>query len=100
MRYDWWSYVKSVIRKYGKGNTNTDEEKAVNAAIDATNALPDAEHRMKVISMVFWDRTHTIQGAADSIPCSWATAQRWQSDFIVEVAKNFSCNGLWTEKLI
>jgi len=36
--------------------------------------------------MVFWRRSHTLDGAALSIPCSYRTAQRYHSEFILLVA--------------
>lgn len=94
MRYDWWSYAKSMIRRYKHGNVNEAEKNAVEAAIDVTKERINGYDMLKVIDLVFWDRTHTLDGAALQIPCSWKTAQRWQAEFIMEVAKNFNCKGL------
>lgn len=94
MRYDWWTYAKSMIQRYKSGNVSDAEKNAVEAAIDVTKELMGGEDRLKIIELVFWERTHTLDGAAMQIPCGWRTAQRWQADFIMEVAKNFCCNGL------
>lgn len=37
---------------------------AVRAAIANTLALPDGDERMQMVRMVFWDRTHTLDGVA------------------------------------
>lgn len=94
MRYDWWTYAKSIIRRYRSGNVNEAEKNAVDTAIETTKEMIGGDDRLKVIELVFWARTHTLGGAAMQIPCAWRTAQRWQADFIMEVAKNFRCNGL------
>lgn len=94
MRYDWWTYAKSMIRRYKRGYVNEAERNAVDSAIDATKERIGGDDMLKVIELVFWDRTHTLDGAALQIPCSWRTAQRWQAEFIMEVARNFNCKGL------
>lgn len=99
MKYFWWSYVKSIIRRYKTGDTNEAERNAVNAAIDVAKERIYGDDMLKVIELVFWNQTHTLEGAALQIPCCWRTAQRWQSEFIMEVARNFNCNGLIKEKM-
>lgn len=95
MRYNWWGYAKDMIRRYPLGAVNQNEANAVNAAIAATERLPNGPARLKVIELVLWKGTHTLEGAALQIPCSERTARYWQADFIKLVAKNFCCNGLF-----
>lgn len=59
---------------------------AVECAIADTLRLRDGAERMKIIELVYWRRTHTLEGAAQTIPCSIATAWRWHGDFIRQVA--------------
>ena len=92
-RFGWWSYVKDMIRRY-PGETNPDETRAVGIAIEDTQRLLDGDDRMKVIRMVFFKQTHTLQGAALNVPCSYETAKRWTQQFIRLVAKSFECCGL------
>lgn len=92
-RYGWWSYVKNMINRY-PGKTNEEETKAVRIAVEETNRLLDGSDRMKVINMVFFKKTHTLQGAALNVPCSYETAKRWTQQFIRLVAKSFECCGL------
>lgn len=88
-RYDWWGYVKGMIRRYPDGYVNEKEAAAVKSAIDGTNQMNNGDDRLKIIDLVFWKRTHTLPGAAMQIPCSERTARRWHTEFIKEVAKNF-----------
>lgn len=94
-RYDWWSYIKAVIRRYpalkGKALSGIamKENEAVRAAVEQTEALPNGAERLAVIDMVFWKQTHTLAGAALTIPCGERTARRWHTEFIKTVAKNY-----------
>lgn len=94
-RYDWWSYIKAVIRRYPelKGREMSGialrEKEAVEAAIAATERMRNGMDRLAVIRMVLWDKTHTLEGAALMIPCHYETARHWHSDFIKEVARQF-----------
>jgi len=92
-RYDWWPYVKGMMRRF-PDQTNDEETRAVKAAIEETELLPDGADRMKVIRMVFFRETHTLQGAALNVPCSYETAKRWTQQFIKAVARAFSCGSL------
>ena len=67
------------------------EYEAVQRAIVATERMSAARDRLKVIELVFWKRSHTLDGAALTIPCSYRTARRYHSEFILMVA---SCYGL------
>jgi hypothetical protein len=126
-RYDWWPYVKGIIRRYPSlkeeyadlhtqsiianysgmpGNsgpsrsteliairqlptTRQREYEAVRSAIATTERYRDGLDRLKVIKLILWDNTHTIQGAALQIPCSWVTAARWHGEFIRLVASYY-----------
>ena len=92
-RYGWWSYVKDMIRRY-PDRTTKEESKAVKTAIEETEKLCDGADRMKVIQMVFFKQTHTLQGAALNVPCSYETAKIWTQQFIRLVARSFRCCGL------
>ncbi len=127
-RYDWWSYVKGMIRRYPGlverekelHNTsispvlsglprpinsvsdptgaaalrelpeiNRKEMDAVREAIEETKNLKTGNERLKIIRLVFWDRSHTVTGAAMQIPCSDRTAREWHRDFIYLVAQKY-----------
>lgn len=93
-RYDWWGYIKAVIRRYPALKSQDvhgaalRERGAVQAAVEDTEGLRDGAERLKLIDMVFWKQTHTLSGAAMQIPCSERTAQEWHRQFIRLVAKN------------
>lgn len=65
------------------------EYQAVADAIRITMKERDGKDRLKLIELMFWARSHTLQGAADVIPTSYMTARRWHAEFIRNVARQF-----------
>lgn len=82
-RYGWWPYAKWMIRSYkGGGLMTKDERAAVEAAVKETEQLADGGERLRLIDLVLWKRTHTLQGAAMEVYVSERTAQEWHRQFI------------------
>jgi hypothetical protein len=82
-----------MIRNYKGGGLMTKSERAaVEEAIAETEQLVDgakaaqgADHhaeRLRLIDLVLWKRTHTLQGAAMAVYVSERTAQEWHRQFI------------------
>lgn len=65
------------------------EYQAVADAINAAARKRDGRERLILVDMMFWARSHTLHGAANAIGVSYRTANRWHSEFIRAVAKNF-----------
>ena len=96
--YPWWGYVRYIVRRYPVLDKTTPDQEmsltdsndwsAVKSAIDYTERKENSFDRLKMIRMVHWDRTHTLEGAALSISCSRRTAAYWQREFFEEVARN------------
>ena len=93
IRYPWWGYVKGILKQYGWALANlphvlTDSQmEAVCRAIDETMLLQSGEQILRVVDLVLIKRTHTIAGAALTIPVSEYTAKRWHGNFIRAVAR-------------
>lgn len=92
--YKWWGYIKDVVREY-PGSRSSElsgvalrEHEAVKKAVDTTTMMDGGANRLKVISMVHWERTRTLEGAALAVPCEKTTAYRWQRKFFEETARN------------
>lgn len=82
-RYGWWAYAKWMIRSYKGGGLMTKAERAaVEDAIAETEQLIDGAERLRLIDLVLWKRTHTLQGAAMAVYVSERTAQEWHRQFI------------------
>lgn len=60
---------------------------AINRALVDIGQLPDGDLRLKIVQMVYFDKTHTIDGAAEKVYTSTRTVQRWLSNFICTVGK-------------
>lgn len=126
-RYDWWPYVKGMIRRYpalkaeyadlhstsvtadysgmpkGGGarraleavalrelpSTSQREYEAVRRAEETTGRYRNGRDRLRVIKLVLWDRSRTLEGAASMVPCSYMTVRRYHYEFICLVAKNY-----------
>lgn len=92
-RYSWWGYIKAVIRRYPSltdaevSGVALREKEAVRAAVEATERLDNGADRLMVVDLVFWSRTHTLEGAAMQVHVSERTARRWHTEFIMLVGK-------------
>lgn len=92
--YKWWGYIKAIIREYPRSRSSElsgvelREHEAVKKAVDETVKMDGGANRLKVISMVHWERTRTLEGAALATPCSRSWAAKWQRDFFEETARN------------
>lgn len=92
-RYTWRGYAKSMIARYPE-KVNENEKQAVEKAIEKTKAMKNGDVRLEVVELVLMKGTHTIAGAALKCYCGERTAYNYHRDFIDEVGRNFSCNGL------
>lgn len=68
---------------------NRREMDAVRAAIRYIEGLPSGRERMELVKLYYWQRSHTLFGAANAIHVSEKTALRWNRELILQVAKNF-----------
>lgn len=64
------------------------EYEAVRQAAEETANYRDGTFRMKFIELLFWKKTHTLEGAAMACNTSYRTARRWHTDFIMLTAEN------------
>lgn len=55
---------------------------AVEKAIKKTKLLKTGLERLKLVDMVFWKQSHTLDGAAYALCFSYETAKQYHSDFI------------------
>lgn len=91
----WWGYMKFIVRKYGSLKDKTTdglerrEMEAVRRACESTIRLRDGRNRLDLIDLIFWKRSHNLQGAALKLSVSDRTALRWHGDFIKAVAREF-----------
>lgn len=55
---------------------------AVASAISTTLRYRNGHERLQLISLVYWQRTHTLDGAALRLSVSPGTAKAWHSGFV------------------
>lgn len=72
-----------VLRRAGSA-TRLREHDAVAYAI--SQADPET---LNLIRLVFWDSSHTLEGAALSMHISYGTAKNWVHEFLMDVAGRF-----------
>lgn len=66
------------------------EYNAVEKAIQTTlKTCRDGAERMRLIELVFFKQSHTLQGAAMACNISYGTAKNWHNRFIETTARNF-----------
>lgn len=73
-----------VIRAISSGSVA--ELEAVQKAIDNILLTENGEEIIKIIDMLFWKQTHTLQGAALKMHLSYNTAKRRYESFLKCVA--------------
>lgn len=71
------------------------EYESVCTALDIISARNNGAIHIRLIKLVYWDRTHTLAGAARKLHISEITARRWHSEIIYLVAEKY---GLYEPK--
>lgn len=66
--------------------TEGKEYNAVRQAIEYTAKLKSGTERNALIDMVFFKKSHSLEGAAIALFISYSTAKRWHKEFILAVA--------------
>lgn len=56
---------------------------AVAQALEISSHLTSGLARVKMIEMVYFRRSHTLEGAALRIPCDVRTVKTWNNDFLL-----------------
>ena len=62
------------------------EYDAVRKAVAVTEHMRTGADRLKLLNLVFWKQSHTLQGAAMAVNISYDTAIDYHGDFIMVVA--------------
>lgn len=62
---------------------------AVREALRETERGPDGRHRITLVRLVYWRRTHNLAGAAQVVGISERTAKRWNVRFLRLVGEKY-----------
>ena len=66
------------------------EYEAVRKAVEAAGSISGNGHlRVKLVEMVYFKRSHTLEGACQTLHISYVTGKRYNQDFLCGIAKNF-----------
>jgi hypothetical protein len=69
--------------------TKQREYEAVRRAIEATKRMTNGAQRLRIIELVYWKRSHTVEGAAMRVGYSTDRGKQLHGEFIRLVAKNY-----------
>ncbi len=94
-KYIGWDYVKAVLREYGEYKNNPEkcrlkpfQIEAVEKTLEEVKAMSNPDERLKMIELVFWERSHTLQGAALKVYVSYETAVLWHKKIVERLGVN------------
>lgn len=67
---------------------------SVKEALQQTSRKTNGKWRCRMIELVYFRKSHTLQGAALECHISYATARLWHREFIYLVAKRMELKGI------
>ena len=88
------AYMREVLRSYPElcsknGRTKNEQKRVeiVRRVLETVERMPNAMGRMEIIKRVYFDGTHTLQGAALLLPVSERQAQKWNRELMETMEK-------------
>ena len=87
---DWRKQARRALREYPrakKRNSDNDQPviEAVEFAMKMQSEYYNAQERMRMIRLVYFVRTHTLQGAAVDVEYSIETVKKWNLEILTAV---------------
>lgn len=85
------AYIRDILNDYPHIYAKPHEQRTeneqrriaiVNSVLEVVEHMPDARSKRKFIDMVYFKKSHTLQGAALNIPIGYRTAIRWNAHII------------------
>ena len=80
--------TEQAALRTGLSRQQQKELEAVEKALKTTRRGPDGKIRIKVVELVYFRDTHTIEGAAQQAHVCYNTAWKWTDAFVRLVGKN------------
>lgn len=86
------AYMREILREYPKAKNKppedrTDRESQLIAVVDRTlseiERMRDGRHRVELIRLTYFERSHTLYGAAMAIPISERQAKKWNNTLMM-----------------
>lgn len=77
----------TVLRELSRNEEK--EREAVEKALRETEETYNGKRKVRMITMVYFKQTHTLEGAIQACHVSSRWGRKWHGDFIRAVARNF-----------
>lgn len=85
------AYMREVLKEYPKAKKKPPEERTdkenrlvdiVERTLSEIERMRDGRQRMEIIRLAYFERSHTLYGAAMTIPVSRRQAEKWNAQFM------------------
>ncbi len=91
------AYIREILQSYpeikNKQIKTAQEQRRVDIveqALESIGKMKYSNSKLQIIKMVYFDRSHTLYGAALQIPVSERTAQRWNTEVMELIAEKMN----------
>lgn len=90
------AYMREILKEYPKAKRKpfverTNRELKLVGIVDRTlseiERMRDGRHRMEIIRLTYFERSHTLYGAAMTIPVSRRQAEKWNAQFMAVLSE-------------
>ena len=90
------AYMREILREYPRAKRKppgdrTDREDKLIDIVERTLSeiehMRDGRHRVELIRLTYFDRSHTLYGAAMTIPISERQAKKWNNALMMVMAE-------------
>ncbi len=82
---DWRREARKALREYPKSKRRGESTAAVDRALEMQKGYYNADARLRMVDMVYFRQTHTLQGAAVSVEYSIETVKKWNLEIMTAV---------------
>ena len=91
------AYIREILQSYPEiknKQIKTEQEQRrvdiVEQTLESIGKMKYSNSKLQIIKMVYFDRSHTLYGAALQIPVSERTAQRWNTEVMELIAEKMN----------
>lgn len=90
------AYMREILKEYPKakrkppGDRTAREDKLIDIVertLSEIEHMRDGRHRVELIRLTYFDRSHTLYGAAMTIPISERQAKKWNNALMMVMAE-------------
>lgn len=90
------AYMREILKEYPKAKKKPPEERTdkenrlvdiVERTLSEIERMKDGRHRVELIRLTYFDHSHTLYGAAMTIPISERQAKKWNNALMMVMAE-------------